>query len=233
MKKVLITILVILAVIAGGFVLGRNVLARMAVIKGVKAATGMAVDIQSVNIGLMSPGISVSGLKVYNPEGFGDRLLADIPEIFVDCDLSALFQNRVHLRQLTIDVSELDILVDSSGKLNVNSLALFLPKPGTGKAPEVKIDELRVKLGKVLYKGSFAGVSMKEGTFTMGMDERFQNVTDPKAVAAEILKRVLDRAGIANLANFGQATGLKEQVQQTADDLIQKAKDSLQGILPK
>jgi len=235
-KKFLITIAVVIVLIAGGLVIARNILARQIIIKGIKAVTGMAVDIKSINIGLVHSGISVSGLKIYNPEGFNDKLLADCPEVYCDFDLPGLFRNRVHLSQLRIDINELDIILNAGGKLNVNSLALFLPKPGGGISPEVKIDELRLKLGKVIYKGYFPAVGVKEGTFNIDIEEQFHDVTDPTRVAKDILKKILNRIGIADLANFdlkAQATQMKEQAQLAANEVMQKAKEDLKGILSK
>lgn len=236
MKRILITITVVIVLIAGGLVIARNILARQIIIKGVKAVTGMAVDIKSINIGLVHSGISVSGLKIYNPEGFTDKLLADCPEVYCDFDLPGLFRNRVHLGELKIDINELDIILNASGKLNVNSLALFLPKPGGGKPPEVKIDELRLKLGKVVYKGYLPAIGIKEGTFNLDIDEQFHDVTDPSAVAGDILKRIINRIGIGDFANFdfkAQATQMKEQAELAANEVMNKAKEDLKGIFSK
>lgn len=236
MKKLIISIVVAVVIIVGGFVIARNILARTIIIKGVKAVTGMAVDIKSINIGLIRSGISVSGLRIYNPSGFSDRLLADIPEVYVDFDLLGLFRNQVHLRQLKIDINECDIILNESGKLNVNSLALFLPKPGGGKPPEVKIDELRLKIGKVIYKDYFPAVGARSKEFNIDIDENFHDVTNPSRVAGDILKRILERIGIAGLANFDiktQATQIKEQTQQAVGDLLQKTKEDLKSTFSK
>ena len=233
MKKNLIGIVTVIVIIVFLFLAARNILARTIVAKGVKAVTGMAVDIKSINIGLFRPGISVTGLKVYNPQGFSDKLLAHIPEVYVDFDLAGLLRNRVHLRQLKIDISELNVILSESRKLNVNSLALFLPKPGVGKAPQVQIDELWLKVGKVTYKAYLPAVGVKSKEFNMALDEKFHDVTNPSKVAADVLKRVLAHLGIANLANFdikAQATQIKEQAQQAVGGVLQGTKDDLKSI---
>ena len=236
MKKFIISIIVLVVIIVGSFVIARNILARTIIVKGVKAVTGMTVDIGSINIGLTHSGISVSGLKIYNPDGFNDKLLADIPEVYVDFDLPGLFINRVHLRQLRIDINECDIILNDSGKLNVNSLALFLPKPGGGKSPEVKIDELRLKITKIVYKGYFPAVGAKSTEFNIDIDESFHDVTNPSRVAGDILKRILERIGVAGLANFdikALGTQIKDQAQQATGELIQKTEEDLKSTFSK
>ncbi|MBN1913211.1 MAG: AsmA family protein [Candidatus Omnitrophica bacterium] len=236
MKKILLIILAVAVIILGGLVIARNMLVKTAVIKGVEAATGMAVDIKSINIGLLRPGIAVSGLKVYNPAGFKDKLLADIPGISVDINLLGLLANRVHLKQLVIDVKELILILNESGKFNLNSLALFAPKPAEGKPPEIRIDELRLKIGKVAYKGYFPAVGIKSAEFDLKLDEIFYDVANPSSVAADIMKKILDRAGLSGLANFdikAQAGQVKEQAQQAFDGIIQKAKEDLKSVIVK
>ncbi|MFA5411269.1 MAG: hypothetical protein WC321_05360 [Candidatus Omnitrophota bacterium] len=236
MKKFLIAIIVVIVIILGGLVIARNIIARTVIVRGIKAVTGMAVDIRSISIGLARSGISVSGLKIYNPEGFKDRLLADIPELYVDFDLLGFFRNQAHLRRLKIYIDEFNVVLNESGKLNVNSLALFLPKPGGGKPPEVKIDELRLKIAKVVYKGYLPALGVKSGEFNIDIDETFHDVTNPSKVAGDILKRILNRIGIGGLENFkikDLSTQIKEEAQRAVGGIIEGTKEDLKGIFLK
>jgi len=160
------------------------------------------VNIQALKIGL--PDVSIQGLKIYNPSGFKDRLLADIPRVYVAFDLPAFFKGQVHLPKLELEVRELDVILNEKGKLNVNSLALLLPKPSAAKPPEIKIGELRVIISKVAYKGYFPMVGVKSQEFDPKIDETFYNVTDPSKVAGQILEKILSRIGIENLSNYGK-----------------------------
>lgn len=236
MKKFLIGIIALIVIVSAGLVIARNILARTLIIKGVKTVTGTAVDIRSINIGLLRSGISVSGVKIYNPEDFKERLLADIPELYVDFDLWGLFRNQAHLRQLKISINELNVILNESGKLNVNSLALLLPKPGGGKPPEVKIDELRLKIVKVAYKGYFPALGLKSGEFNINIDETFHDVTNPSRVAGDILKRILNRIGIGGLENFeikSLGTQIKKEAQEAVGGMIEKTKEDLKDIFLK
>ncbi|RJP29165.1 MAG: hypothetical protein C4533_05040 [Candidatus Omnitrophota bacterium] len=232
MKKLIIIIAAIVLIIVIGLVIGRNILARIAIIKGVKSATGMAVDVKGINIGLVGSGISVTGLKIYNPGDFSDRLLADIPEVYVDFDLLGLFKSKVHLRKLKIDITECHIILNEKGKLNVNSLALLLPKSQGEKPPEVKIDELRLKIGKVVYKGYFPAVGAKSKEFNIDIDETFHDVTNPSRVAGDVLKRILNRIGIGGLANFdvkSVGSQMKKEAEEAVGGFLEKAKEDLKS----
>ncbi|MCK9603547.1 MAG: hypothetical protein M0R66_04230 [Candidatus Omnitrophica bacterium] len=241
MKKIIITFLLVFILGLAVVVFNRNVLARFIIVNGIKKTCGLGVNIKSLNIGL--PDVSISGLKIYNPSGFKDRLLADIPRVYVDFDLPAFFKKKVHLRKLELEIEELDVILNEQGKLNVNSLALLVPKGGAGKPPEVKIDTLMIKIDKVAYKGYTPFVGAKSGEFNLKIKETFHDVTNPSKVAAEILHKVLSRIGIENLANFdvsgaarkaiGDAgAAAQEAVEKSKQEALEKTKEGLKEIFP-
>lgn len=234
MKKIIVAFLLVFIFGLTVIILNRNILARFIIVKGIKKTCGLGVNIEKLNIGL--PNVSISGLKIYNPPGFKERLLADIPEVYMDFDLPAFFKNKVHLGKLKLEIKELAIILNEQGKLNVNSLALLVPKPGKGKPPEVKIDELAVKIGKVSYKGYFPVAGAKSKDFDPNIDETFHNVTNPSKVSAEILQRILSRIGIENFSNFEVTEAAKKTVEEagkSAQEALDKAREGLKEIFPQ
>lgn len=228
MKKIMVVLGVVIVVGLAALILNRNVLARFIIVDGIKKTTGLDVKIDRMNIGL--PHVAISGLKIYNPAGFKERLMADIPEVSVDFDLPAFFKNKVHLGALKIDMKELHVILNEQGKLNVNSLALLVPKKGTGKPPEVKIDTLKLKIGKVVYGGDFSFVGVKSMEFDPGIDETFHDVTNPSEVAAQILRRILARIGIGKFASFDVTATPVQAVKEAAQGAMDTAKEGLGRI---
>jgi len=239
-KKIILASLLVLILGLMIIIFNRNILARFIIIQGIKKTCGLGVNIKSLNIGL--PSVSISGLSIYNPSGFKERLMADIPEIYVDFDLPAFLKNKVHLGKLKIEINEVDVILNEKGKLNVNSLSLLAPKKGTGKPPEIQIDELSLKISKVVYKGYFPVAGIKSMDFNPNIDEIFYNVTDPSKLSAQIMQRILSRIGIENLAKFGSEaaqkaiegveTEAKEAVEKAKKDVLEKTKQGLESILP-
>lgn len=126
MKKFLLGFLAVAFVLALALFLGRNILVRTIMVKGAEKVCGLKIDVAKVDISL--PRVAILGLKVYNPAGFADPVLADIPEVSMSFDLPAFFKNKIYLGNLTLDVRELHVILNEQGKLNVNSLALLLPR---------------------------------------------------------------------------------------------------------
>ena len=211
MKKFLLVIAVVLVVVILALVFGRNIIARTVVINGIKQVCGLKVDITKVDISL--PKVSVQGLRVYNPSGFSGEILADIPEVALDIDLAGVFKNKIHLKELKLDVREMNVVLNDQGDMNVNSLAILLPKEGGGTPPEVRIDMLSVKIGKVMYKSSLPGAGTNVGEFNLNIDETFHDVTDPSKVAIQVLKKVAGRIGFGSLSGLITDGDIKSTVE--------------------
>ena len=228
MKKLIVGILVVVIVVVLALVFGRNILAKSIVVGGIKQVCGLKIDIAKVDIGL--PSVTVQGLMVYNPDGFQDKILADIPEISFDLDLPGFFKNKVHLGKLKLNVREIDVILNEKGKLNVNSLALLLPKPGGGKPPDIKIDELAVKIVKVGYKGYLPVAGVKTNEFNPNIDETFHDVTDPSKVASQIMQRIVSRIGVGSFSNFAVKGGLEKVTEELGSAAKKTMGDAAKGL---
>lgn len=235
MKKVIVLVVVIVVIATAAIIFGRNILARTIIISGIKNICGVDVKIDSLDITL--PNVSISGLKIYNPSGFTDKLMADIPQVYVEFDLPAFFKNKVHLTKLKLDVKETNVILNDKGKLNINSLALLIPKSdGTKPAPQIQIDELSVKIAKVVYKGYLPAVGVKSKEFNPNIDKTLHNVTEPSKVAAEIMRNILSNIGISNFAQFdvsGEIKKAAEDIKAAAGEAVDKLKQGVEGFLKK
>lgn len=240
MKKgwiIAIAVLVVLITLS----IFKDLIIKVAVEKGVERAAGLKIDIGSLNLGIFKSVVHIKGLKVYNPSQFKDRLMADMPEVYVDYDLPTIFGNNIHLRDLRIELKEFGVVKNENGELNLNSLKIveakkegMKPEDKGGKAPGVQIDNLRLKIGKAVYKNYSVqgGPLVKE--FNLNIDERYKNVTDLYALVRIIVAKALSNTAIAGLTNFDlgsikapvmgtllKATGVNDQTADIAKQLLQ------------
>lgn len=224
MKK-LFMVIIILAALLFGFVFTRNIIVKTVLIKGIKAIAGVDIEVGKVNIGLTNTLIGINNLKIFNPAGSVDKIMADFPEIYVDYDLGAFFKKQVHLENLKLDLKELVIVQDAKRQVNVNSLKALLPKQSSKPAPEIKIDELSLRIGKVIYKDySSREPSVRE--FNLNIDEHYKNITDPKSLVSTILARALMNIGIPNI----NIADLKKSAAQNVESAKSLVAGQLEGI---
>ena len=229
------TIIVVILVLLVVLVSAKNIIAKNAVQAAVKAITGLNLSMKSLNVGIFKSLISINGLKLYNPVGFTDKLMVDIPEIYVDYDLGAFFKKKIHLEEMRLNLKEFIVVKNKEGQLNLDALKAVQTKkeekPAQEKKekaqmPELKIDLLELKIGKALFKDYSQGTQPKVKEFSLNINERYENITDPYALVSLIVTKALINTTIGNLANFDLGP-LKEEMGQT----LKKATEQASGMV--
>ncbi len=236
MKKLLFVVVGLLLLVAA-LLFAKNMIAKVSVEKGVEMVTGLQLDMQSLDVGITETLVGIEGLQLHNPEGYEDKIMVDIPEIYVDYDLGAFFKGKVHLEELRVNLKEFVVVKNEKGELNLNALKVVqeeekeeMPseKPSVkkekAKMPPLQIDVLELKIGKVIYKDYSKGTPPKVREFNVNIDERYENITSPYALVSLILVKAFANTTIASLANFDLGP-LKTQFDETlkeASEITQK-----------
>ena len=96
------------------------------------------------------------------------------------------------------------------------------------KQPQIQIDELHVKVGRVIYKDYTQGSTPVVKEFSVNIDERLRNITSPQAVASAIVMRALAKTTVAQLAKIDVAS-----LRSVAEQGIQEATHVLQTAVPE
>jgi len=209
MKKVLYVVGGILLVLFV-LVMVRNTLIKGVVETGVRKATGLRLGIGGLKVGVTKSYVDIDNLKLYNPWGFKDKVMLNMPKIYVDYDLPGFFRGQVHLRQVTLDLKEFVVVKNKKGELNLNALKPVkegqegkpAPKRKEGKAPALQIDNLDLKVGKVVYKDYSQGGEPVVQEYNINADYKETNITDLQTVVTLIVVRSLAKTTVSNLANF-------------------------------
>ena len=207
MKKIFIFIVaVFLVLVVLSF--AKDIVAKTAISTAVRAVTGLTLRIEDMDVGIFRTLIGIRHMQLLNPPGFTDKLMIDMPEIYVDYDLGALIRRRVHIEELRVNLREFVVVRNQKGELNLDSLKVAkkrktedVEKEKAGMLP-MQIDRLELKIGKVIYKDYLRRTPPLVQEFNVGIDERYENITDPQALARLIVFKALMNTTIARLANF-------------------------------
>jgi hypothetical protein len=198
--RILMMSVLCLVVLLGALVLARNAIIKSSLSAGIQNITGMSLDIGSLDVGLFNSSVSVKALKLYNPSDFPEKLMVDLPELFVRYDLPAIIKGNVHLPELKIDLKELVVVKTAKGVTNIDSLKPLQPK-GEGKPPKIAIDLLDLAVGKVVYKDYSFGGQPKVMEFNINIHERHEHITDPNVLVSLIITKALRNTTISGLTN--------------------------------
>lgn len=112
---------------------------------------GAPVEIDRARIDLFKAEVEFKDILIHQPEAFNSReILADIPQIFVDFDWPAIWEGRLHLQAVELNVNELNLIRNPDGRLNLLSFKVFQQAGKKGgekprredKTPQVKLDRV-------------------------------------------------------------------------------------------
>jgi len=201
-----VAIIVIAALVAVSVV--KDVAIKIAVEKGAEMITGLRLTTSGFNVGILKSIVNIKGLKLYNPKGFTDPVMVDMPEIYVDYDLPAILSGTTHLKEVRLNLAEFLVVKNKDGRLNLDSLkAVAAQKQGktaqdaSGKPMKIKIDLLKLKIGKAVYK-DYSGATPSVKEFNINIDDTYTNIDNPNTLVSLIVVKALSGTMIANLANF-------------------------------
>ena len=181
MKKIFLSLVILIVVLF----LARNTVVKAAIEMGTKAVTGLPLAMEKLDLNITDTFINIENLKLSNPKGFEDDVMLEMPKIYVDYDAKALLKAKVHLEELTIYLKEFTVVKNSKGELNLDSLKTVeqskKPEPKgekkkTGKAPEVQIDNLSLRIGKVIFKDYSKGGAPTVKEFKINLKENHKNI---------------------------------------------------------
>ena len=126
-KKLVITLLVLIALVAGGaYYLHSNLdsLLQSAIEKYGSQATQTKVNLKKIHIGLTTGVGALNGLTVRNPNGFSSADALSLGAIEVAVDINSLKgTGPIIIRQVKIDQPQITYEVDLSGNTNLQTLA--------------------------------------------------------------------------------------------------------------
>jgi len=210
MRKLIgIVVAILIIVLVVSFV--KDTLIKTSVEKGTEIVTGLRLNIKSLQVGVIKTLVSIKDLRLFNPPGFKDKIMLDMPEIYVDYNLPDIIKGKIHLNDLRINMKEFIVVKNEKGELNLDSLKVVKeekePARPTEKKkgapmPEIQIDVFELKVGKVIYKDYSKGGKPSVQEFDLNLNERFTNITDPNKLVAVIVVKALMNTSIAKLTNF-------------------------------
>lgn len=224
LKLVLVTVVVVFSVLA----LAKNALIKFTAVSTLKKLTGLRMEIKNIGVGVFNSRLRIEGVKVFNPGEAAEGAMVDMPLLDVRYELFGFFKNRVHLYSLQLDLKQLNVDRTNDGKVNLSSLSALKPKNTGGRPPEISIDILDLKIGKVVYKDySFQPPKTKE--FDLNINEHIRNITDTRQLVNLILTRALMNTDLSPLIGIlsDPEKAAKEQVEVLKQRAGEKLKEEI------
>ncbi len=216
LKKILLIVVVVLA----GLVVLKDIIIRTSVTTVGSQIVGAPIKMGGFSLGLLTQKIHIKNFQLYNPPGFSNSPMIDIPEIRVDYDLGALIGGKLHFKLVMFNLKEMLVEKDKEGKLNVDSLKVVEEqKAAAGKKKETKaepaskketkemalaIDVLKLNVERVVYKDHSKGEPAATQVFEVALkDKEFKNITSVQQMVTLIMVQSMGPTAIQGAKIYG------------------------------
>ena len=213
-KKILTGIVVLIVIL----ILVKDQLIKSAITSQGSKILGAQVKLDSASAGFLNQSIQLKGLKVYNPTGFPNEVMLDIPEIGGEFDVASFLKGKLHLPLVIVNLKELVVIRNQEGKLNVDSLNVIPQKGATkevkteerkeSKPLSMQIDQATLNLGKVIVKDYTKGEPPAIQAYDIGVNKTFKNITSAEQFVTLVLVQAMGPTALKNAAIYGAASVL-------------------------
>lgn len=241
--KSILKVLLIAIVIVFGLALAKDLIAKAAIENGAQLVTGLGLKMDRFHLGILKGKVEINNLRLQNPRGYEEPSMMKMPRILVDIEPAAILKGKIHLEDMIIEMEEFYVVKNSQGELNLDTLKPVQkegaePQPEkkkkeAGAMPEMQIDHLHLKVGKVVFKDFSKGGEPSVKNFNINLDEEFENITDPNTLVRLIVAKTLLQTSIGNLIDFDLG-GLNESVGEalaSSKEMAMKAASEAQAKL--
>jgi len=214
MKK-LMKIIVLLVIICVVLLLAKNIILKAAIENGVSLVTGLGLNMRTFKLGIMDTSLRIQELKIYNPKDYEEPVMLDMPEIFVDFNVTDIIKGTVHLESLIINLQKFNVVKNKDGDVNLNALKVVQEgekkeekpkeeKPKKkGKAPQFQLDNLELILGSIAFIDYSGGRTQPSvNNFKFNISEKYHDISNPQVIMAIILQKAFLKASIAKISGF-------------------------------
>lgn len=112
-------LIVILAILIVAVYLTLGIIVKKAVTTVVPPVTGTTVDVEDVDLSLLSGHVSIKGFKIGNPDGFTAPSIFELGSIVVEFEPKSILSDKIIIKKVAIDKTSAAAEIDKRGKVNI------------------------------------------------------------------------------------------------------------------
>ncbi len=142
-------LIVILAILIVAVYLTLGIIVKKAVTTAVPPITGTTVDVEDIDLSLLSGHISIKGFKIGNPDGFTAPSVFELGSIVVEFEPKSILSDKIIIKKVAIDKTSAAAEINKRGEVNVmllqQNIENYLNKAPTTPAPEKEVNKAPAK----------------------------------------------------------------------------------------
>lgn len=199
-RLVLLTVVLVI-----GLLLLKDTLIKNLLERHLRQRTGLPTRIEKMEVGLMTPTVSIQNLVLHNSAEFGGSIFLDIPDLYLEYQPNGLAFGNMRLKLLRLQLREISVVENLQGQTNlVSFLAHAGPGGGRGGSKSgwlelTGIDLLNLSVGRVRYEHLRFPRRNQDVQLNL-QNQIIPNIQSEQDLTALLLK-ILLRAGITIYAD--------------------------------
>lgn len=196
--KVINTVgIVLLVVLATSFVFKDSII-RFTAEKAGSSVLGARISIGWFSWDIAASRVTARKIMIDHPPGYEKGDFVNIPEVTVKYNPKKLSHGEWHIPLVLIDIKEMMVIKSKEGKLNIDSLKVLHPEKNVkSTVPPFKIDELKLNVGRVIYK-DYSVKKLEPNILVYNINFKNKAIKDidsvPKLVGSVIVQAVKNTA---------------------------------------
>jgi len=162
---------------------------------------GTKVTAGALSFNIIRGEVNLKNIRIYQPKGFGEGVMADIPFIKAALCPLPLAGPRLCISTLTLEIPQLVVVKNDKGILNVDELRFKDYKI------YVNVGEFIFSAGSVIYIDyTFKPRPKIQGYEVNIYERRYRDLPTAEDIIAKVLQDILSRTAIKGAIVFGAAT---------------------------
>ncbi|MCM8812571.1 MAG: hypothetical protein NC924_01380 [Candidatus Omnitrophica bacterium] len=199
-RRLLIRMVMALLIAVAVLIIARNFIVKTALVEAIRRYSGLDAHIGTVDIGLWSTSLKVQGLVLFNPPGFSEKIMLDVPELFVDFELPRYLEKKeLYLQEFRLNLHEIVVARSRDGRLNWAVLQKVAPQAARASAPaaaqpaapaaaenQLRVERIVVRIGSVVDVRESSADKPKRTVYAVNSEYRDRDVRDIRKMIERI-----------------------------------------------
>lgn len=143
--------------------------------------------------------ITIRGFKIFNPPGFKERILANVPLITMDFKAKTFFEEGAFFDSIHVHIKELNIIRTKDNVVNLAQMKALTPQKDPAKSLSFLADKYILEIEKVKYIDYTKDEKDRVKEIDLNIKEEYTNVKDPNNIAKAIAFKVFFNGQIGNI----------------------------------
>jgi hypothetical protein len=200
--------LISLAILLAGAVMFKDFVIRTAGAQVASSVLGAPVHMGYFSWGFMNQKIVINDLVIGHPPGFEEGGFLEISKAVVEYDLGAFLKGQMRMPLVVVDLRQMTVIKSAEGPLNVDSLKVIqADKKEKFEVPAFQIDELRLSIGRVVYKDHFKKKKPQILVYDINMKNKsFKNINNVPKLMTVVVVQALKPTAIHSAGVYAAAT---------------------------